>query len=48
MPSTTALLTALTGMNASARSIDVIGNNIANINTTTSRTSTRPRSRARG
>ena len=34
MPSTTALLTALTGMNASARSIDVIGNNIANINTT--------------
>ncbi len=34
MPSTTALLTALTGLNANARSIDVIGNNIANINTT--------------
>lgn len=34
MPSTTALLTALTGLNANARNIDVIGNNIANINTT--------------
>jgi len=34
MASTTALFTAMTGLNASARNIDVIGNNIANINTT--------------
>ncbi|MEO0483591.1 MAG: flagellar hook-basal body complex protein [Planctomycetota bacterium] len=33
MPSTTALLTGLSGLNANARSIDVIGNNIANVNT---------------
>lgn len=34
MPSTTALFTALTGLNANARQIDVIGNNVANVNTT--------------
>ncbi|MFZ4573334.1 MAG: flagellar hook protein FlgE [Phycisphaerales bacterium] len=34
MPSTTALYTALSGLNANARNIDVVGNNIANINTT--------------
>jgi flagellar hook protein FlgE len=34
MPSTTALLTALTGLNANARTIDVVGSNIANVNTT--------------
>jgi len=34
MASTTALFTGLSGLNAHARSIDVIGNNIANINTT--------------
>ncbi|MCG3124347.1 MAG: Flagellar hook protein FlgE [Phycisphaerales bacterium] len=34
MASTTAMFTALTGMNASARSLDVVGNNIANVNTT--------------
>lgn len=33
MASTTALLTGLTGLNANARNIDVIGNNIANVNT---------------
>ena len=34
MASTTALFTGLSGLNASSRSIDVIGNNIANVNTT--------------
>jgi flagellar hook protein FlgE len=34
MPSTTALYSALSGLNANARNIDVVGNNIANINTT--------------
>jgi flagellar hook protein FlgE len=34
MGSTTAMFTALTGLNANARSLDVIGNNIANVNTT--------------
>lgn len=34
MASTTAMFTALTGLNANARSLDVIGNNIANVNTT--------------
>lgn len=34
MASTTALLTGLSGMNANARRLDVIGNNIANVNTT--------------
>lgn len=34
MPSTTALYTALTGLNAASRDIEVIGNNIANVNTT--------------
>jgi flagellar hook protein FlgE len=34
MPSTTALFTAMTGLNAASRSIDVIGHNIANANTT--------------
>jgi flagellar hook protein FlgE len=34
MASTTALLTGLTGLNANARNLDVIGNNIANVNTT--------------
>ncbi|CAG0999623.1 Flagellar hook protein FlgE [Phycisphaerales bacterium] len=33
MPSTTALYTAMTGLNAHARNIDVIGNNVANIST---------------
>lgn len=34
MASTTAMLTALSGLNANARSLDVIGNNVANVNTT--------------
>ncbi|MBM4108079.1 MAG: flagellar hook-basal body complex protein [Phycisphaerae bacterium] len=34
MASTTAMFTALSGMNANARHLDVIGNNIANVNTT--------------
>lgn len=34
MASTTALLTGLSGMTANARRLDVIGNNIANVNTT--------------
>lgn len=34
MASTTAMFTALTGLNANARNLDVIGNNIANVNTT--------------
>jgi flagellar hook protein FlgE len=34
MASTTALFTGLTGLNAHAKSLDVIGNNIANVNTT--------------
>ncbi|MCK4871286.1 MAG: flagellar hook-basal body complex protein [Phycisphaerales bacterium] len=34
MASTTALFTGLSGLNAHARKLDVIGNNIANINTT--------------
>jgi len=34
MASTTALFTGLSGLNANARNIDVIGNNIANVNTT--------------
>ena len=34
MASTTALFTGLTGLNANARNLDVIGNNIANVNTT--------------
>jgi len=34
MASTVAMFTALSGMNANARSLDVIGNNIANVNTT--------------
>jgi flagellar hook protein FlgE len=34
MASTTALFTGLSGLNASARNLDVIGNNIANANTT--------------
>lgn len=34
MPSTTALFTAMTGLNANARQIDVVGNNVANTNTT--------------
>jgi flagellar hook protein FlgE len=34
MPSTTALFSALSGLNANARNIDVIGNNVANTNTT--------------
>lgn len=34
MASTTALFTGLTGLNANSRNIDVIGNNIANVNTT--------------
>ena len=33
MASTTALFTGLTGLNANSRNIDVIGNNIANVNT---------------
>ncbi len=33
MASTTALFTGLSGLNANARNIDVIGNNIANVNT---------------
>ncbi len=34
MASTTAMFTGLSGMNANSRHIDVIGNNIANVNTT--------------
>lgn len=34
MASTTALFTGLSGMNVNSRNIDVIGNNIANVNTT--------------
>jgi len=34
MASTTALFTGLSGLNAHARKLDVIGNNISNINTT--------------
>jgi flagellar hook protein FlgE len=34
MPSTTAIFTGLSGLNANARNIDVIGNNVANVNTT--------------
>ena len=34
MPSTTALYTALSGLSAASRDIEVIGNNIANVNTT--------------
>lgn len=34
MASTVAMFSALSGMNANARSLDVIGNNIANVNTT--------------
>jgi flagellar hook protein FlgE len=34
MPSTSALYTGLSGLTANARNIDVIGNNIANVNTT--------------
>ncbi len=34
MASTTAMFTALSGMTANARSLDVVGNNIANVNTT--------------
>jgi flagellar hook protein FlgE len=34
MASTTSLFTGLTGLNAHARSLDVIGHNIANVNTT--------------
>lgn len=34
MASTTALYTGLSGLNTSARALDVIGNNIANVNTT--------------
>lgn len=34
MPSTSAIFTGLTGLNANARTIDVVGNNIANVNTT--------------
>ncbi len=34
MASTTALFTGLSGLSANARALDVIGNNIANVNTT--------------
>jgi flagellar hook protein FlgE len=34
MASTTALYTGLSGLNAQSRSLEVIGNNIANVNTT--------------
>lgn len=34
MASTTALFTGLSGLNANSRNLDVIGNNIANVNTT--------------
>ncbi|HYD01228.1 MAG TPA: flagellar hook-basal body complex protein, partial [Phycisphaerales bacterium] len=34
MASTTAMYTGLSGLNANARNLDVIGNNIANVNTT--------------
>ena len=33
MPSTTALFTGLSGLSTNARRLDVIGNNIANVNT---------------
>ena len=33
MPSTTALFTGLSGLSVNARQLDVIGNNIANVNT---------------
>jgi flagellar hook protein FlgE len=39
MPSTSALFTGLSGLTANARDIDVIGNNIANVNTTAIKTS---------
>lgn len=38
MASTTAMFTALTGLTANARSLDVIGNNVANVNTTAYKT----------
>ena len=38
MASTTALYTGLSGLNANARALDVIGNNIANANTTALKT----------
>ncbi len=38
MASTTALFTALTGLTANARNLDVIGNNVANVNTTAYKT----------
>ncbi|MDY7109258.1 MAG: flagellar basal body protein, partial [Planctomycetota bacterium] len=34
MASTTAMFTGLSGLSANARRLDVIGNNIANVNTT--------------
>jgi flagellar hook protein FlgE len=34
MASTTAIFTGLTGLNANSKNIDVIGNNVANVNTT--------------
>ena len=34
MGSTVALLTGLTGLNANSRNLEVVGNNIANVNTT--------------
>ncbi|HYE62871.1 MAG TPA: flagellar hook-basal body complex protein [Phycisphaerales bacterium] len=39
MASTTALFTGLSGMTANSRNIDVIGNNIANVNTTSYKSS---------
>ena len=39
MPSTTALFTGLTGLATNARRLDVIGNNIANVNTTSYKSS---------
>jgi flagellar hook protein FlgE len=39
MGSTTALFTGLSGLNANSRNMDVIGNNIANVNTTSFRSS---------
>lgn len=33
MPSTNAMFTAMSGLNANARTIDVVGNNISNVNT---------------
>lgn len=38
MASTTAMFTGLSGLNANARDLDVIGNNIANVNTTAFKT----------